>query len=130
MTYNNINSQDYTYGLIKRGLEVATLRGQVIANNIANVNTKNYKRSDVSFEDTLNDKSEKIKEQGYIDKSSTNFGEIKVIKDNTTIMNSDGNNVDFDMEKANQASNTLMYNALITQASSHFKMMETVIGGR
>ena len=50
-------------------------------------------------------------------------------QDKSTSMRTDGNNVDMDLEKVNQASNTLMYNALITQANSKLNMTKSVISG-
>lgn len=130
MSIERINSQNYTYNLIKKGLNVANLRGQVIANNMANINTKNFKRSSVSFEDTLKDVSSEIQNKGYVEGvSKRGYGEIKVVQDNSTSMRSDGNNVDLEIEKTNQAANTLMYNALITQANNHIKMTQMVING-
>lgn len=130
MSIERINSQNYTYNLIKKGLNVANLRGQVIANNMANINTKNFKRSSVSFEDTLKDVSSEIQNKGYVEGvSKRGYGEIKVVQDNSTSMRSDGNNVDLEVEKTNQAANTLMYNALITQANNHIKMTQMVING-
>ena len=38
---------------MSRGLQAANLRQEVISNNIANVNTPNFKKSDVVFEDLL-----------------------------------------------------------------------------
>ena len=46
-----INSSNFNY--LSRGLEAANLRHEVISNNIANVNTPNFKRSAVNFEDLL-----------------------------------------------------------------------------
>lgn len=130
MSIERINSQDYTYNLIKKGLNVANLRGQVIANNMANINTKNFKRSSVSFEDTLKDVSSEIENKGYVDGASKlDYGQTKVVQDNSTSMRSDGNNVDLEVEKTNQAANTLMYNALITQANNQIKMTQMVING-
>lgn len=130
MGIDRINSQDYTYNLIKKGLNVANLRGQVIAHNMANINTKNFKRSSVSFEDTLKDVSGEIENKGYVDGASKlDYGQIKVVQDNSTSMRSDGNNVDLEVEKTNQAANTLMYNALITQANNQIKMTQMVING-
>ena len=43
-----------TYNLMKSGLNAAQLRSKTIANNIANINTPNYKRKYVKFEETLN----------------------------------------------------------------------------
>ena len=42
-------------------------------------------------------------------------------------MRSDGNNVDIDIEKANQAANTLMYNALVSVINSKFQLFSTVV---
>jgi flagellar basal-body rod protein FlgB len=44
-------------------------------------------------------------------------------------MRADGNNVDLDVEKVNQAANTLMYNALVTQANSKLSASKYVITG-
>ena len=41
------------YGLMKMGLDATELRSRTIANNIANINTPNYKRRYVTFEDSL-----------------------------------------------------------------------------
>ena len=39
----------------------------------------------------------------------------------------DGNNVDLEIEKVNQAANTLKYNALITSINNKFNGMKSVI---
>ena len=38
-----INNNDSTYKILKLGLDASSLRGKVIANNMANINTKNFK---------------------------------------------------------------------------------------
>ena len=43
-----LNSPSFNY--MQRGMEAANLRQEVISNNIANVNTPHFKRSDVVFE--------------------------------------------------------------------------------
>jgi flagellar basal-body rod protein FlgB len=40
--------------MLKRGLDAAWLRNDVISQNIANVDTPNYKRKEVRFEEFLN----------------------------------------------------------------------------
>ena len=104
-----------TYNLMKSGLNAAQLRSKTIANNIANINTPNYKRKYVKFEETLNN----------VNKT----GKIEVKTDTSGAVRTDGNNVDMDLEKVNQAANTLMYNALITQANSKLNMTKSVISG-
>ena len=44
-----------TYSLLKKSMEASTLRSKVSSNNIANINTKNYKGLYVTFEETLKD---------------------------------------------------------------------------
>lgn len=124
-----MDSGNYTYELIKRGLDTATLRGKAIANNIANVNTKNYKKYVVSFEDSLREVSEDIKKTGRVKLNSNSIGNIKLEKDEKTSMNINGNNVDIEIEKTNQAANTLLYNALISKANSKLSMKSYIITG-
>ena len=124
-----MDSGSYTYELIKSGLDTATLRGKAIANNIANVNTKNYKKYVVSFEDSLRDVSEDIKKTGRVKLNNTSIGSVKLEKDERTSMNVNGNNVDIEIEKTNQAANTLLYNALISKANSKLSMKNYIISG-
>ena len=42
-----------TWNYLQRGITAANVRNEVIANNIANVNTPHFKKSDVIFEDLL-----------------------------------------------------------------------------
>lgn len=127
-----INNNDSTYKILKLGLDASSLRGKVIANNIANINTKNFKKSYVTFEENLTNEKNKISLKktniehisGKNDKSL-----ISIEQDNSTSMRQDGNNVDLDLEKVNQAANTMMYNALITQANSKLSMTKSVISG-
>lgn len=131
----NVNN-DVSMQFIKLGLDASALRGKVISNNMANINTENYKKSYVSFEENLNKATEEFslkrtkKEHLNGDlNGKSNDSLISVKEDNSTSMRSDGNNVDMDLEKVNQAANTLMYNALITQANSKLSMTKSVISG-
>ena len=45
------------YNLLKMGLDASNLRGEAISQNIANINTPNYKRKVVTFEETLKEGS-------------------------------------------------------------------------
>ena len=125
-------NNDSTSQMLKLGLDVSSLRAKAISNNIANINTENYKKSYVSFEENLNNEKEKFSlnktNTKHIDGNLDN-SLISVKKDSGTSMRSDGNNVDLDLEKVNQATNTLMYNALITQANSRISMTKSVISG-
>lgn len=125
-------NNDSTSKMIKLGLDVASLREKAISNNIANINTENYKKSYVTFEENLNLEKEKMSlkktNSKHLDGTLDN-SIVQVKKDTSTSMRTDGNNVDLDLEKVNQAANTLMYNALITQANSRLAMTKNVISG-
>lgn len=124
-----MDSGSYTYELIKQGLNTTTLRGKVIANNIANVNTNGYKKYNVSFEDTLKDVSSELRKTGRVEMSSGKLRSIRTTQDTTTSMNMNGNNVDIEIEKTNQAANTLLYNALISKANSKLSTKKYIISG-
>lgn len=132
MTINDISQQQFTYDLIKKSLDAASTRGQVIANNVANVNTEGYKGYYVSFEDTLKNSIDNInmkKDSPLHMSDGSGFGEISVKQDTTASIKNDGNNVDIDAEMANQAQNTLMYEALINKANGMISAKKYVITG-
>lgn len=104
------------YGLMKMGLDATELRSRTIAENIANINTPNYKRKYVTFEDSLKDKIDNAK--------------IELKVDNDSVVREDGNNVDLESEKVNQAAATLQYNALVTLTNTKLAMAKSVISGR
>lgn len=104
------------YQLIKTSLDATELRSKTIANNIANINTPGYKRKYVTFEETLN--------------SIDGNQKIEIKEDKSTTMRTDGNNVDLENEKVNQAANTLMYNGLINATNTKLEIAKSVITGR
>lgn len=133
MSVDNLSNSQNVYNLIKEDLQVSSLRSKVIANNLANLNTKNYKRYYVTFEDSLknaqNDMTLKTTNEKHL-QSGTAEAEPQILQDTTSTMNEDGNNVDVDNEMVNLAANTLMYNALISQANSRLQMEKSVIDGK
>lgn len=133
MAISSIMGNEPAYGLVKEGINASNVRANVISNNMANINTKNYKRFNVVFEENLNkDRIDNIslrttRDQHFTDGDSD--GNITIERDNSTSMRSDGNNVDLDVEKTNQAANTLKYYALLQQASSKLSLKQYVISG-
>ena len=121
-----------TYSLLKKSMDASALRSKVSANNIANINTKNYKGLYVTFEEILKDNmdTDTMKTDNSKDIQAGNSnGEITVNRDESTSAGQDGNNVDIDLEMTNQAANTLMYAALVSQVNSKISLTSYVIGG-
>lgn len=129
---------DQTYQVGKNALDVASLRQQTIAHNIANVNTRNYKAKQVAFEETLkkamNQSSSQVRTTherhiGGSDSITSIQGAVYETPSNTT-MNLDGNNVDIDTEMANMAANQIQYNALIQNINGKLQGYSKVIKGQ
>jgi flagellar basal-body rod protein FlgB len=133
MNINNLSSDQLVDSLLNKGLDAASLRGKTIANNIANVNTKGYKREYVDFEDTLKQNMDNLQLKTTNSKhmnDGNGYGQITLKTDNSSSMNADGNNVDIDNEMTNLAANNLMYDALITQVNNRLSMEQYVIEGK
>jgi flagellar basal-body rod protein FlgB len=116
------------FDVTSAALEVAArgseLRSSVLANNLANVNTPHFKRSDVYFEDAL---AEAIDFGG---KSSKVRGvEPRMGTDTSSIMRHDGNNVDIDREAARLAENQIFYNSVMAIESKRMRSLSSAITG-
>ncbi|HLI48323.1 MAG TPA: flagellar basal body rod protein FlgB [Chthonomonas sp.] len=112
-------------------LNAAALRQQVIANNLANVNTPGYKRQAVSFESALQSALE-IRHTPFaaLDPHPISSIQPTVYTVNTTTDRTDGNNVDPESESVALAMNAIRYDALATAVSLQFTNLKTVINGR
>jgi flagellar basal-body rod protein FlgB len=114
---------DVVYKLLKKSLDASALRQRVTDNNIANINTKGFKRSEVVFEEKLN---AEINKQNLSGKNLESV-DAEVVTDNSTSFRTDGNNVDIDREMANMAANNILYNTLVTQVNTKIGIMRYVI---
>ena len=133
MTVGLLGTESSSYNLIKEGIKASAIKGKAISNNIANINTKDYKRFNVVFEENLKSTNEtnfSMKTTNVKHLSNSNVeANISVERDESTSMRTDGNNVDLDVEKVNQAANTLKYNALVQQANGKLSNIKYVISG-
>ncbi len=122
-------------GILKKAMDVASLRQKVMANNIANINTPGYKAQKVSFEEAM--KSATGLQDGMslekTDKGHMGDGENiesirpKIVRDESVSQKLDGNNVDIESEMVDLAANQLLYNALAQQVSSKISVLRYVI---
>lgn len=131
--FNNL-----TFNVLERSLGAAALRQKVISNNIANVDTPQFKRSDVQFEDMLRKELQQssMTFSGYRTDSrhlqiggSTSSGIVQpmIVTDDHSAMNNNNNNVDIDAEMASMAKNQLAYSVLIQQMNHELKQLRIAI---
>lgn len=126
--------------ILVKQMDASTLRQQVIADNIANVNTPGFKKSAVNFQHQLraaldgNFMGMKTTNKRHInDGSPDKLEELapEVIKTGGTAMKAGLNNVDLDEEMVNLAANTLMYQFAARAKSDRGNLLSYVIkGGR
>ena len=148
----NFLDKQKTFVVLDKSLQASALRHKVIANNIANINTPLFKRSEVSFENQL---AEALAEEAPVDSKhkkelplkTTNpkhFTNISAARPKLTLdevvaqkveipdesMRNDQNNVDIDRETADIAKNSIYYNAVAARLSSYTSTLKQVIEGR
>lgn len=127
-----INSNIYNYiDVLNKGASASWTRNEVLSNNIANVDTPNYKRKDVSFEMYLDDA---MVGNGSLDdkvnKLCTNIADINssTYTDNVNLSyRSDGNNVNISSENVKLAENQIRYNALTDCINQDFSRIKIAL---
>ena len=122
---------DINYNLLRNALNASSMRQEIISSNISNVNTDNYKVGQVQFESLLSQANNSLKMEQTND-LHIGFDDLAqidpmVTKRTDTAVKENGNNVDIDMEMANQAQNSLYYNALVTQMNAKLGLLNTAI---
>jgi flagellar basal-body rod protein FlgB len=112
---------DATQLTLEQAMSGAAARQQVLANNIANASTPNFKRSDLDFESQLNT----ALQNGPGGLNSLTYSSET---DTTSPVQSNGNNVDIDTEMSDMSQNALDYETLVEVASARLKMLQTAMG--
>jgi flagellar basal-body rod protein FlgB len=111
---------DTTQVALERALAGASLRQQALANNVANINTAGFKRSDVDFHSAI------ASAMGAGTERLESLAFTPAV-DGATSMRADGNNVDADQEMAALAENGIEYQALVAVAKARMQMLEIVM---
>lgn len=124
------NAFDYI-NVLDKAADASWTRENLIANNIANVDTPNYKRRDLDFESVLREQLGNCKHESLdakmrnVDLSQLN---PMIYTDHANLSyRLDGNNVDIDTEEVELASEQIKYEALTTSISKEFTRMKSVI---
>lgn len=116
---------DLSMTSLVKSMDGLSVRHKVIANNIANVNTPGFIRSEVSFTDqlkkalTMKDPENSLKRINDIN--------IDTQQDYLSPTRSDGNNVSIDKEMTDMSKNTLEYETLTKLLNMKFSLLQTAI---
>jgi len=123
--------------VMQRSLSVAWTRNAVIRNNIANIETPNFKSSSVEFESIL---ASAVRGNTGLATARTHpghrdfrgMGDImsimpRVYQTRGLSMRFDGNNVDIESENVALAQNSLFYNTLTEKLNGEIRRLRTAI---
>ncbi|QHS22241.1 flagellar basal body rod protein FlgB [Virgibacillus sp. MSP4-1] len=123
-----------TFQILDRSLDYASLKNQTISNNIANVDTPNYKAKDVDFKSALNQAQSSLDAVRTHEKhlpfhSGQSLTQFQVVSRQDTTYNHNGNNVDVDKEMTDLAKNQIYYQAIADRLNGKFNSLKTVLRG-
>ncbi|EIJ81505.1 flagellar basal body rod protein FlgB [Bacillus methanolicus PB1] len=123
-----------TFSILENALNYSSLKQKVISQNIANVDTPNYKAKDVSFKSMFQQEFNSSFENYRTDKRHFRFegsstGNSPVVTKKNLSYSQNGNSVDIDHEMADLAANQIYYNALIERLNGKFASLQSVIKG-
>jgi len=125
--------------LMKSAMDYRAARQDIISGNIANADTPFYRPKDISFEDTLAQKSAEIfrDKAQTLQMAQTNGAHLGPIDSGSSkpttffrdghMARNDGNSVDLDVETTEMAKNSTMFNALTAALKKDSNLFKSVI---
>ncbi len=127
-----------TVSILQKALDFRSKTHNVIASNIANMDTPDYKAFDLVIEKELqkvtgqrNSISLNKTNEAHMQSQRSKADGVSVVIDNTQglSLRGDGNTVDIDKQMGNMAENTLMYKAAAQMIQRKFQGLKSVIQG-
>lgn len=121
-------------GVMSRAMDASSLRQKAISNNIANVDTPNYKPVEVSFEKLLQQEIDSKFTGNRTNEKHVAIGKAgaipapEAIRANIVMENS-RNGVDLDFEMAEMSKNALWYQSLTYGINEEFNLLKMSIRG-
>lgn len=110
-----------------------TARASVLANNIANADTPNYKARDISFESMLSAERDRLTLAGndaqHIDAQSSVAAGDELMYRNPSQPSLDGNTVDMQREQAEFAQNSMQYDTSFMLLNRKISGMKKALTG-
>jgi flagellar basal-body rod protein FlgB len=131
-------SFDKALGIHEQALGFRAQRAEVLANNIANADTPNYKARDLDFSKVLAEQSEKTKNgtfalnmtnSRHIEAQGLGNGDESLLYRTPMQPSIDQNTVDAQLEQSNYAENAVNFQASFTLLNSKFKGLVSALRG-
>ncbi len=110
---------DSTIRLLTKIMDICAYRQKILASNIANADTPNYKAKDINFQEELKKATE------------SDSLPLEIIEAPTTMPNRDGNTVNIEVEMTKLTETLLMYSSAVQMLSKRIGMYKDAArGGR
>ena len=129
-------SFDKALGIHESALHFRSERASVLANNLANIDTPNFKAKDLDFKQALQQKMNPSQgfdlattRQGHIDASGMDVNEGDVLYRTPQQPSIDGNTVEDQIEHAEYMKNALAFQASFQFLNSKFTGLRSAIRG-
>ena len=135
-----LNGFSKTIDLLHRSMDAHTVRGTVIANNIANAEVPNFKRQEVNFESELRRALDSEAQKPLVELTRTDarhlsnynprdYREVQPRRhlDYLSTAKNNGNNVDAEQEMQLWVQNQMMYTLLAHSATFHFNQVNNAL---
>ena len=100
-------------GIHERALALRAYRQELLASNIANADTPNYKAVDIDVKEAL--------------QNNTPLSQVAIKYSNNRQASVDGNTVDMDVERVKFMENSLMYEYAVDEVRGEFKSMSELL---
>ena len=107
--------------LLAKAIKYTGIRHEVIANNIANLDTPGFKARDLRFEDHL---------RAVLSQQKSSPEPTLMLVNTTDQQRLDGNTVSLDHEMVKMSQNAILHNSFLQLLKARFRMLETAMGGR
>lgn len=132
---NILDKSFHHMGILEKSLDASWIRNETIANNMANVNTPNFKRDTVKFESILKGALSnsavkgKLTHKKHLPVGNLDIDQIAPVveKDAVSKYRKDGNNVNIDVEMANLAKNTMNFYLIRQRLSDRLRTLKLVV---
>ena len=131
-------SFDKALGIHEKALNFRAQRAEVLANNISNADTPNFKARDLDFSSVLAAENEKTQSGGFalnmtnsrhIEAQGMGMGDGTLLYRTPSQPSLDQNTVDSQVEQANYTENAMGFQASFTLLNSKFKGLVAALRG-
>lgn len=129
---------DTTLRFHQQALNLRAYRSQLLASNIANADTPNYKAKDIDFASAMQGALSRqqpgnpglvLTSMRHITSAAENMAGVRVMHRVPYQSSLDGNTVNMDVERAQFADNAIRYEASLTFISNQIKTLLSAIQG-